>query len=96
MTKIPKWVFLDGTTGEVFCDRCGQREKMPLPMPISSMVKWCEYFGDKHKFCKVVKRWCLDCARYEPRPSSTSCALQFGYPSNDKQCPNFLANGQKE
>jgi rRNA maturation protein Nop10 len=49
--KIPKWIFIDDRTWEAFCDRCGKREKMPLPMPISSVVKWSEYFGDKHKLC---------------------------------------------
>lgn len=50
--KIPSWIRVDGTTGETYCERCGEREKPKLPMPISSYVKWSEYFGDKHKFRK--------------------------------------------
>ena len=50
--KIPNWIFIDSETSEVYCERCGEREKPKLPMPITSFVKWSEYFGDKHKFCK--------------------------------------------
>ncbi len=49
--KIPKWIFLDTKTGEACCERCRQRELPPLPAPVTSFVKWCEYFGDRHKFC---------------------------------------------
>jgi hypothetical protein len=52
MSKIPNWIILDGMTSEAVCTHCSQRERLPLPMPISSMSKWCEYFGDRHKFCK--------------------------------------------
>lgn len=51
--KIPDWIVLDFTTGNMRCEHCGKIEKVPLPMPISSFVKWSEYFGDKHKFCKA-------------------------------------------
>ncbi len=52
--KIPNWVFIDTQTNEAFCKRCGQRERPPLPAPISTFVKWCEYFGDKHKGCAIA------------------------------------------
>jgi hypothetical protein len=50
---IPKWIFIDTRTSEAVCERCGQRERLPLPALITSFVKWCEYFGDRHKFCKA-------------------------------------------
>ena len=52
MSDIPKWVMVSNGADSVKCTRCGAMEKVPLPMPISSFVKWCEYFGDKHKYCK--------------------------------------------
>ena len=52
MSKIPKWITVYAETNEVHCEYCGEREHFKLPMPISSFVKWCKYFGDKHKFCK--------------------------------------------
>jgi hypothetical protein len=52
--KIPNWVFIDTQTNEAFCKRCGQRERPPLPAPISTFVKWCEYFGDKHNGCAIA------------------------------------------
>jgi hypothetical protein len=51
--KIPKWIFIDAKTSEAFCERCGGREKIPMPLPITAFVKWSEYFGDRHKFCKA-------------------------------------------
>ncbi len=48
--KIPKWIFMEGN--EAVCRRCGAREACPLPMPIEAFLKWGEYFGEKHKFCK--------------------------------------------
>jgi hypothetical protein len=50
-TKIPDWIKLDCRDSSVFCERCGKREIPKLPMPVSSFAKWCEYFGDMHKFC---------------------------------------------
>jgi hypothetical protein len=52
--KIPNWVFIDTETNEACCKRCGQRERPPLPATISTFVKWCEYFGDKHKGCAIA------------------------------------------
>ena len=49
---IPQWIFIDSQTSEAICNRCGQRERPPLPAPITSFMKWCEYFGDRHKFCR--------------------------------------------
>ncbi|MFH1731123.1 MAG: hypothetical protein ABIF82_05685 [Planctomycetota bacterium] len=54
--KIPKWIVIDANTSEAVCERCGQRERAPLPAPISSFVKWCESFGDKHKLCRLVEK----------------------------------------
>ena len=50
--KIPKWIYFDGETGEIYCKICGEREKPKLPIPIDAFIKWSEYFGLKHKFCK--------------------------------------------
>lgn len=50
--KIPKWIKIDGNTGEAFCERCGQREKIPIPAPIDVFLLWGKYFGAKHEFCK--------------------------------------------
>ena len=52
--KIPKWIFIDAKTSEAFCERCGQRERLPLPAPITAFVKWAEYFGDKHNCCTAT------------------------------------------
>ena len=51
MAKIPKWITVEAATNEVHCEHCGEREHFKLPMPLSSFVKWCGYFGDKHKHC---------------------------------------------
>jgi len=57
--KIANWIFIDSKTSEIFCERCGEREKSKLPMPITAFVKWSEYFGSKHEYCKE-KRSCYD------------------------------------
>ena len=54
--KIPPWVGVDFRTSEAVCERCGRKEKLPLPAPVTSFAKWCEYFGDRHKFCKEVRK----------------------------------------
>jgi hypothetical protein len=46
------WTFVDSETSEAFCERCGGREKLPLPMPIDAFAKWAAYFNRKHKYCK--------------------------------------------
>jgi hypothetical protein len=56
MIKIPSWILIDGNTGDAVCERCGTREKVPLPMPITAFVKWAEYFGEKHKMCVRRRR----------------------------------------
>jgi len=50
--KTPKWIFCDAITNEIYCERCGKREKMRLPMPITDFVKWCEGFGLMHRHCQ--------------------------------------------
>lgn len=45
------WILIDGDTGEIVCKRCGECEKPKLPMPIDAFIKFCQYFGEKHKFC---------------------------------------------
>lgn len=55
MRKIPKWIFIDSNTSEMYCDRCKEREKPILPMPVTAFVRWSEYFGDRHKYCKENK-----------------------------------------
>lgn len=52
MRKIPKWIFMDSDTQEIYCARCLEREKPKLPMPISAFIKFNEYFGDRHQYCK--------------------------------------------
>ena len=52
MRKIPKWVFLDAKTGEVYCERCGKRDKPCLPMPVSAFDYWCRCFGEMHRRCR--------------------------------------------
>lgn len=55
MSKIPEWIyFYSGGTPHAKCERCKQSEPVPLPMLISAFVKWSEYFGDKHRFCKAT------------------------------------------
>jgi len=54
-SKIPKWIILDGNSGEAVCLRCGDREAPRLPMPIDAFLKWGEYIGLKHKFCEEKK-----------------------------------------
>lgn len=49
--KLPDWVKMDCRDLSACCERCGKREIPKLPMPVSSLVKWCEYFGDMHKSC---------------------------------------------
>jgi len=51
MKKI-EWLYVDAETNEVFCENCGGREKMPLPMPINAFGKWVEYISEKHKYCR--------------------------------------------
>jgi len=46
------WTFMDGNTQEVYCDRCGAREKPRLPMPVDAFIKWIAYFNEKHKYCE--------------------------------------------
>jgi hypothetical protein len=73
--KISNWVFIDTQTNEAFCKRCGQRERPPLPAPISTFVKWCEYFGDKHKGCgSAILFRCLFCGReFKTVEESNAC-----------------------
>ena len=49
---IPPWTFIDCKTMESFCQRCKERERLPLPMPIKALDKWAKYFGAKHEGCK--------------------------------------------
>ena len=53
---IPAWIVMDDRTMEIRCDRCRETETPKMPMPVTSFVKWCEYFGDKHKFCTANAR----------------------------------------
>jgi hypothetical protein len=52
--KIPPWILAKGNG--VICNRCGEFEKIPLPMPIDAFTPWCQYFGEKHKYCKEIKK----------------------------------------
>lgn len=51
-SKIPEWVMIDGNTGEAVCERCGTREKIPLPMPVTAFTDWAKSYGSKHLYCK--------------------------------------------
>lgn len=48
------WTFIDSNTSEVYCARCGAREKFSLPMPVRAFTKFVDYFNEKHRFCKEV------------------------------------------
>jgi rRNA maturation protein Nop10 len=50
--KIPEYLYIDIAACEACCKRCGEKEKLPLPMPISALGKWAEYIAEKHKYCR--------------------------------------------
>ena len=52
---IPAWIMLDARTSEAHCTRCDQRERVPLPATIDTFLKWCEYFGTRHRHCTEPK-----------------------------------------
>lgn len=54
MSKIEPYIFIDGHTGETYCERCGYREKLKLPVSVDAFIKWSEYFSLSHKDCKEV------------------------------------------
>lgn len=58
MSKIPKWVFINSDTWEMFCERCLEREKVRLPMSVTAFLKFSKYFGERHKYCQEVKPEC--------------------------------------
>ena len=74
MSKIPQWIVMDHNTMEACCQRCSQRERIPLPMPISAFAKWCEYFSDRHKFCK-------------PTPPAPASASEQAQPTTQETTP---------
>lgn len=43
------WIVVGGEGA--LCRRCGESEKIPIPMPVSAFGKWCEYFIEKHRLC---------------------------------------------
>lgn len=47
-----RWCMIDSKTWEAVCDRCGQRERLPLPAPVSEVIKWCNVFCAKHASCE--------------------------------------------
>jgi hypothetical protein len=49
--SVPAWIMLDGKTSEAHCTRCDRSERLPLPATIDTVVKWCEYFGTRHRDC---------------------------------------------
>ncbi len=44
--------FVDAGTQEVFCEICGKKEKLKLPLSIEALVKFIEYFNEQHRHCK--------------------------------------------
>ena len=50
--KVP-WLKVDMATKDVHCERCGERERIPLPLEIKVAVKWLEYATEKHRACRA-------------------------------------------
>lgn len=52
MKSIPDWVFIDATTNEAYCERCGKRERLPLPLPWTDFRDWGINFASRHRGCE--------------------------------------------
>ena len=44
------WIVMGGEGA--LCRRCGETEKIPLPMVVDAFGKWAEYFIEKHRYCR--------------------------------------------
>jgi transcription elongation factor Elf1 len=50
------WVKLDAAHGGTICERCGQRDWTPLPMPLDAYVFWLDFVMAKHRHCTEPSR----------------------------------------
>jgi rRNA maturation protein Nop10 len=48
------WIVAEGEG--TLCQRCGETEKIPVPIPIPAFVKWAKYFIEKHRYCKETAK----------------------------------------
>jgi hypothetical protein len=44
-----------GPGADFVCTRCGRRDAMPVPMPVSALVYFTRGFQEFHRWCKEAK-----------------------------------------
>ena len=53
MKKTPvDWTVMDYSTQEAKCLRCGDVKKLRLPISLTALRVWGEYFIEKHRGCR--------------------------------------------